>query len=559
MADVPATNIDTTGVVGNASAIPLGSQFTDGSNKDSTEIGAGGSATARPGPPLVTGTLDTEAVYGPNLPSAYTPTSTLISGTRDTTVSSGAANVSNPVYRAPNLAGTPASTVDTENALGYTAAVPTDNFPWVTGGTLETPYLGAPSGAIVSQTDTRTIDHTTPTAVSSKQGVIGAASSLVVVDNGQVFTVSAEAHTIDQTTPFTLTHAGVTTLAAGLTIVNNGQIIAVTAESHTIDLTTPFTLTHAGVTTAAASLVVKKGASTLVYNTDYTVTPTGSGATANYTIVRLNTAATSNGDTVTVGYSYGNTAHFTPATLVNVTDYAATPTGSGATANFSIVRNSSSTACANGDSVAVSYQYGNAKHFTPGTLALTTDYTVTFSATGEGQRTFTILRNNSSSAAADGDSVAITYQYGNAAYWGTHDPTAVPPAPTIGSCVALDRSVKVVWTAPTLSATDDIDGYVIISDTGGTRYVPGQYTQFLFQELVPGTPVTFAVAAFNEAGLGQFSAFSSAVTPLNYDEVPTGSLDPRNTVNYIYNSDGSTVAGTGLGPSGIVPGGDYPW
>lgn len=466
MADVPATNIDTSGVVGNTGAIPVGAQYNAGSNKDTTEMGAGGSVTARPGPPLVSATPDTDPIYGSNLPSAYTPVSTLVSGTLDTT-KGFAGNVSNPVYRAPNLAGTAASTVDTENALGFTAAVPTDTYAWVTGGTTETAYFGAPSGRILSQTDTRTIDQSTPTAVNSKQGVIGAASSLVVVDNG--------------------------------------QIIAVTAESHTIHTASDFTLTHAGVTDSNTQIVVKKGATTLVRGTDYSATATGTGATANFNIRALSGAA------------------------------------------------------ADGDTVTVDYHYGSAKYFTPGTLVLTTDYTVTFSATGEGQRTFTILRNSASSAAANGDSVAITYQYGDAAYWGSHDPTAVPPAPTIGTCVALDRSVKVVWTAPTLSATDDIDGYVIISDTGGTRYVPGQYTNFLFQEVVPGTPITFAVAAYNEAGLGAFSAFSAAVTPLNYDEVPTGSLDPRNTVNYIYNIDGTTVSGTGLGPSGIVPGGDYPW
>jgi hypothetical protein len=462
----PATNVDTSGVVGNAGAIPLGSQYTSAGDKDTTEIGAGGSVTARPGPPLVSATPDTEAVYGPNQPGSYSPVSTLVSATLDT--SQGyAGNMSHPVYRAPNLAGTPASTVDTENALGYTAAVPTDVYPWVTGGTIETPNLGAPTGSILTATDTRTLDQTTPTAVTSHLGVIGAAASIVVVDNGQIITITAESHTIHTASDFTLTHAGVTD--------NNTQI------------------------------VVKKGATTLVRGTDYSATATGSGATANFNIRALSGAA------------------------------------------------------ADGDTVTVTYHYGNATHFTPATLVLTTDYTVTFTATGQAQRTFTLLRNSGSSAAANGDSVAVTYQYGNAAYWGTHDPTAVPPAPTIGTAVALDRSAKVVWTAPTLAATDDVDGYIVQSDTGGTRYVPGQYTQFLFQQLTPGVGITFRVAAFNDAGLGQWSAFSNSVTPLNYDEVATGSLDPRNTVNPIYNADGTTVGGTGLGAGGIVPGGDYPW
>lgn len=465
MTDSPATNVDTSGVVGNASAIPLGTQATSASVKDTSEIGAGGSVSARPGPPLVSGTVDTDPIYGTNQPGSFTPTSTLVSATVDTSVGF-AANRTFPAYRAPNLAGTPATTYDTENALGFTAPVPTDNYAWVSGGTIETRSIGAPGGAIVTATDTKTIDQTTATTALAHPGVIGASSSIVVV--------------------------------------NNGQIITVTAESHTIHTASDFTLTHAGVTDTNAQIVVKKGAATLVLGTDYSATATGTGATANFNIRALSGAA-ADGDTVTVTYHYGNTAHFTPATL-----------------------------------------------------ALTTDYTVTFTG-GLSTRTFTLLRNSASSAVANGDSVAITYTYGNATYWATHDPANVPPAPTIGTCVALDRSVKVVWTAPTLTSTDDVDGYIIQSDTGGTRYVPGQYTAFLFQEVVPGTPITFRVAAFNDAGLGTFSAFSVAVTPLNYDESPTGSLDPRNTVNPIYGIDGSIVAGTGLGPSGIVPGGDYPW
>jgi hypothetical protein len=452
-------------VVGNTGAVPLGSQYTSAGVKDTSEIGAGGSTTARPGPPLVSATPDTDPIYGTNQPSSFTPVSTLVGGTLDTTLGY-AGNMSALNYRAPNLAGTPASTVDTENAPGFSAAVPADNYAWVTGGTLETPYLGAPGGAIVSATDSKTIDQTTPTTALAHPGVIGASSSIVVV--------------------------------------NNGTVTTVTAESHTIHTASDFTLTHAGVTDTNAQLVVKKGSTTLVLGTDYSATATGSGITANFNIRALAGAA-ADGDTVTVTYHYGNAAHFTPATLV-----------------------------------------------------LTTDYTVTFTG-GDSTRTFTLLRNSASSAVANGDTVAITYNYGNATYWATNDPTAAPPAPTIGTCVAADRAVKVVWTAPTLTSTDDVDGYIIQSDTGGTRYVPGQYTAFLFQEVVPGVPITFRVAAFNEAGLGTFSSFSTAVTPLNYDESPTGSLDPKNTVNYIYNADGTTVAGTGLGPSGIVPGGDWPW
>lgn len=455
MPDSPATNVDTTGVVGQTGAIPIGTPATSGANADTSGTGAGayGSTTYNPAPPAVTGTYDTEGVYGPNLPSAYTPVSTLLSGTLET-ARGFAGNMSDPVYRAPS-GSVAASIRDTTNAYGFTAAVPTDNYPWITGGTTETSSFGAPSGSIVSTTFSRTIDQTTPTAVSPA-GVIGVSSSLVVV--------------------------------------NNGKLTTVTDESHVLSGLTAFTLTHPGVTDTTTAIVVKKGATTLTETVDYTLVAGGTGITRNMTITPIDSVIVNSGDTLLVSYHYGNAAYFIPVTLV-----------------------------------------------------LTTDYTVTFTG-GMSTRTFTILRASGSTAAANGDTVTITAQIGDATYWGTHDSSTAPPAPVIGTAVVGDRRLKVVWTNGTLTSTDDIDGYLIQSDTGGTRYVPGGNLSFWFENVVPGQAYTFRVAAFNESGLSVFSAFSNAVTAANWDEVPTGSLDPRNTVNPIYNIDGSIVSGSNLGP-----------
>lgn len=362
MTDVPATNVETAGVYGQTGAIPVGSMATSAATKDTTEMGAGGSTTARPENPGMSATPDTEAVYGPNKPESFSPVSTLLSGTRDTTMGY-AADMSAPVYRAPAGSGSPASTTDTTRAYGFAAAVPVDNYPWITDGTTETANFGAPGGHILSQTDTITANTTTPQPLSKT-----------------------------------------------------------------------------GITSAATDLVLKDGATTLVQGTDYTVTTTGAAQTRTYSITAI-------------------------------------------------------------DSTAVN----------------------------------------------PGDSLTVQYLYGDASYFATHDPTAVPPAPTIGTAVAEDRKVKVVWTNPSLAQTDDIDGYVIQSSTMGTRYVPGGLTTFEFEVVQAGVGYQFRVAAFNEKGISAFSAWSNTVTPLNYDEVPTGSLDPKNTVNPIYNADGTVVAGTGLG------------
>lgn len=363
MPDTPATNVETAGVYGNAGAIPVGSQATSGAVKDTTEIGGAGSVTKRPENPGMSGTPDTEAVYGPNDPGDYTPVSTALSGTQDTTMGYAAASdMEAPAYRAPS-SGVPASTYDTSRAYGYAEAVPAENYPWITDGTTETASFGAPGGHLLSQTDTLTAD-------------VGVAVPL----------------------------------------------------------------TKVGIVTAGEDLVVMKGATALVEDTDYTVTATGAAQTRTYSITAIGS--------------------------VNL---------------------------------------------------------------------------------SDGDSITVAYLYGDAAYFSSHDPEAVPPAPTIGTVTAGDRMVTVNWTNPALAIEDDLDGYVIQSDTGGTRYVPGGLTRFTFEQVVPGQAYKFRVAAFNEKGLGEFSAWSASVTPLNYDQVPTGALDPKNTVNPIYNVDGTVVPGTGLG------------
>jgi hypothetical protein len=78
--------VETSGVVGNTGPVPVGNQATSGTTTDTTATAAGafGSTTARPEPPTITVTPDTEGVYGPNKPENFTPVSVLLGGTRDT-------------------------------------------------------------------------------------------------------------------------------------------------------------------------------------------------------------------------------------------------------------------------------------------------------------------------------------------------------------------------------------------------------------------------------------------------------------------------------------------
>lgn len=540
MADTPATQVDTTNVVGNVGTAPTGTADR-AANSDTENAGPGAGGVTIPAPSPAT-QPDTTGTNSANV--SFTPVSTAVSATIDTHSSDGAViKQANPVYRAP--AGPPAAAIrntDLTDNLGLGPA-PTDTQS-LYAGTLETGKIGGPSA---SKTTTENV-------------------------------------VIDQTTAATLSKSGVIPTAA-VTVLDTGQVFAITAEAHTIDATTPFTLTHPGVITTAANLVVKKGAVVLTYGVDYSATPSGSGITANFSILRLATAATANGDAVTVGYSYGNAAKFTPVALVLTTDYTLTYVGEGANTQLKILRKSTSSTAANGDTVAVTYSYGDATYYgsnlpiavpdapvvghqatitdsgaidqtTPLSLTktgiltsaanlvvkkgavvltLTTDYTVTTVGAGA-TKTYTILRNSASAAVANGNTVTVTYTYGTPAYF------------TPGPAVAINRGVTVKWIPPTTQI--DIIGFVIQSDPGlGTVYAAANLTKKDFTQVIPATPYRFRVAAWNARGQGAWSEYSDYVTPLNTNAVPTGSLDPVNSVNPVYLPDGSVKAGTGLGPS----------
>lgn len=179
-------------------------------------------------------------------------------------------------------------------------------------------------------------------------------------------------------------------------------------------------------------------------------------------------------------------------------------------------------------------------------LVETTDYTRTYS--GEGSNTtLQIKRVGTSTASADGDSVNVTYTYGDITYYESNSPASVPNAPTIGVVTAKNLAVTVNWFAPTGNLP--VTGYVVQCVPGyGTKYVGANVLKTDFTQVQASVPYQFRVAALNEAGQGAWSALSASATPLNTNAVPTGSLDPANVVNPIYNPDGTIKPGTGLGP-----------
>jgi hypothetical protein len=446
----PATQLDTTNVVGEPGAAPLGATPVSGSNAD-TEATTPGNAP-NPAAPAATQPDTSGAGTGSNLPSNYHPTDTSANGTIDTVTSDG--NVrrqATPTYRAPSA--TPAAAVRDTTLTDILGVGPAPaNTMSLYAGTIETASIGS---ATPAKTVTENLLFNTTGNTLSKTGVLPAAT---------------------------------------VTVVNKGQIIAVVGESHAAGSPlAAFTLTNNGVVSTAAQVVVKKGTTTLVQGTDYTITPTGSGATANFSILGLDSAGVDPGDTFLVSYSYGNAKYFANATLTPTTDYTKTYAGEGANITLKITR-------------------------------------------------------VNTAASTNGDTVAVTYTYGDTTYYESNAPASVPGAPTIGAVTAKNKRVTVNWTAP--SGQTDINYYVVQCVPGyGQQVVPANLLKVDFTQLTPAMPYKFQVAAVNSAGQGAWSALSATATPLNTDAVPTGSLAPENVVNPIYNIDGTVKAGTGLGPS----------
>jgi hypothetical protein len=422
MADTPASNVDTEGAYGHAGSVPVGEAATSGYLQPDGTVGTTDTEGTAPGgaentPPPPATEVDTSGTNGTNLPSNFHPVDVSMTGNPDTVSSDGSViRQANPAYRAPAA--------------------------YVAGGTVDTTHTDT-LGVGPAPDDTQSLY-----TGNQDSGNIGAGTTAKIV---------TENLTLD-TTGHVLSKAGV--LPAGaVTVVNKGQIIAVTGESHVLSGLAAFTVTHSGVTDLPAAVVVKKGTTTLVQGTDYSITATGSAGTANYSI--------------------------TPIDSVNVDS---------------------------GDTLLVSYHYGNAKYFANATLTTTTDYTKTYSGEGAGT-TLKITRVNTA-ASSDGDTVAVTYSYGDSAYWGSNIPATRPGIPTIGTVVAENLAVKVNWTAP--SGNVDITSYIVQCVPGyGTKYVAANALSTDFTQVQAGVAYKFRVAAMNARGESAYSELSAAVIPRN--------------------------------------------
>lgn len=101
-------------------------------------------------------------------------------------------------------------------------------------------------------------------------------------------------------------------------------------------------------------------------------------------------------------------------------------------------------------------------------MTLTTDYTVT--TAGNGPTAAAYVTPIAGSHFTAGNSISVAYSYGDATYWDSNPPASVPGAPTVNSVAAVNRGVKVAWSAPSTNVY--IQYYLIEASGRGTMYVP---------------------------------------------------------------------------------------
>lgn len=367
-----AAQADTTGtsVAGIGAALPGGS-VTDpaAGSQSSSETGSPGSEykvtqvePTQYGWP--SGSPDTNPVYGGGLPSAYAPVlgtqtpqgligSAADPGGLDTTIGGGAVHADGtpPGYRSP-IAGIAAGSKDTTltDILGnQISSNPILGSAGNVTSNVDTSYFGAPAAptSLLAQADAFASTSTGTKYYMSQLGILPA--TIIVTD-----TTTSTVLTL--TTDYTVTSQGIGELAAAYiqpvagTHYTTGDNLsaaysygdaaywdsnvpatpptAPTVGSSTLQVDV-ITLNHSaaqalsktGITTPPAQVIVQDttSAKTLVMNTDYFLTTSGSGSSLTYTVTRINSSASStDGDSATVTYSFGNAAYFTSGPVVAV-------------------------------------------------------------------------------------------------------------------------------------------------------------------------------------------------------------------------------------------------
>ena len=139
-------------------------------------------------------------------------------------------------------------------------------------------------------------------------------------------------------------------------------------------------------------------------------------------------------------------------------------------------------------------------------MVLNTDYTLTVS--GNGPTTAAYITPIVATHFANGNTVSVTYNYGDATYWDSNPPASVPAAPSITSATAVNRGARVTWTPP--AGTIPVTYYLLAVEDKGTMYVP-----VTGQPVMDGQPSPSGGASVGQPGYqaDTLTLVAAALTP----------------------------------------------
>ena len=178
---------------------------------------------------------------------------------------------------------------------------------------------------------------------------------------------------------------------------------------------------------------------------------------------------------------------------------------------------------------------------TPATLVLSTDYAVTTAGNGATTASYIVLTAGTNFTA--GDNISVTYNYGDATYWDSNAPTAVPGAPSITAATAVNRGAQVTWTPP--SGTIPITYYVLQAEDTGTMFVPCTGQPVLDGQPSPSGGASVGQPAYQADTLTLVSAAlspPSAPSPTKADSGGTIAAGVYKVAVTYVSSNGETVA-----------------
>jgi hypothetical protein len=223
---------------------------------------------------------------------------------------------------------------------------------------------------------------------------------------------------------------------------------------------TAYYLSQGGVVPSSVVVTNTTQSLTMVLNTDYSLTTAGNGPDTYCYVTPIVAAHYANGNNISVAYSYGSPQYWdsnAPASVPGAPGLGSTTSQTDNVASFTAGASALSKVgiVTPPASMSVIDQTGPRAG---NVLVMNLDYTVTVSGSGS-TLTYSIARLAGSTGSNSGDSVNVTYFYGNAAYF------------TSGPCLPVNRGAQIAWTPP--AGTTEVDFYLVQSMPDlGTQFVP---------------------------------------------------------------------------------------